>query len=72
MPNYLYKCSECKSEKIVTLPISFDPRQALLCDECSINSMERKIGNVNFIMKKRTLNDWYKNERGTDLLPGVK
>lgn len=73
MPAYLYRCFQCKHEEIVTLPISSDPRQALLCEHCSITSMERRIiGHSGVKIKKRTLNDWYKNETGNDLLPGVR
>jgi len=73
VPTYKYRCYQCKHEMDVVLPISSDPNRALECEHCSIESMERKIINIGgFKIKKRTLNDWYKNETGRDLLPGAK
>lgn len=69
MPNYRYVCNQCKAEKIVNLPIASNPDEGLLCDSCSILSMERRIHvGEKPVVFKDTLGRWYKRMTGKELL----
>lgn len=76
MPEYKYKCKECKLEWYEKLPISTDPQGNLECEECG-GVATRRIGfkpsevrsSTRIVMKRgSTLGDWYKKETGKDLL----
>jgi len=71
MPNYAYRCCECKNVTVLNLPISTNPKKTFAC-ECGY-TMKRVIKfipqmpeNVNKVFA----GDWYKKEYGHDLGEG--
>lgn len=72
MPNYRYKCENCREEEIVNLPMSFDPMKPLPCGKCGIELMTRRIWDKHTFVPKtrRTLGQWYKDSTGKELLGG--
>jgi len=71
MPNYIYKCTarECGKRLERTLPISFDPTIAVICD-CGGDSRRIIGASSSFVIERETLGKWYRNKTGKDLLGG--
>ncbi len=71
MPNYLYKCSNCKDIIDINLPMSFEPTEMIF------NSGHKKVcvGRFKRIMRKPGAvkgfkvfaGDWFKKEYGFDI-----
>lgn len=81
MPAYKYKCTECKDEIILTLPISTDPKLTFECrtwygDRNSgfscMGDLKRGIiaHGTRYVKTKDRLGDWYKNKTGEELMGG--
>lgn len=68
MPNYHYKCCECKEVVEVTLPISTDPKAPLSC-ECGYTMSRIIVAGAQFPEKvgKVWAGDWFKKTYGRDM-----
>lgn len=69
MPNYSYRCKDCNSVEIVTLPISSDPSAELECSTCK-GSLVRKVGLIAptaFKGFKVFAGDWFKKTYGHEI-----
>ena len=69
MPTYKYKCELCAFEQMMMLPISSDPKEKRVCEDCSKVTMTRRIGKPQFpkTVGKVFAGDWYKKTYGQDV-----
>lgn len=66
MPNYLYKCCECKEIVDLTLPISTDPKELFTCP-CGYTMKRIMRAPGAFKGFKVYAGDWFKKTYGHDL-----
>lgn len=67
--NYKYRCLNCDTVAIIPLPISFEPKKKLKCEECDKEEMVRRILRCQFPEKvgKVYAGDWFKKTYGYDI-----
>lgn len=70
MPNYHYRCCECKNVTVLNLPISTDPKAIQEC-ECGY-TMKRIIASTPAVKGfKVWAGDWFEKEYGHDMAEGA-
>lgn len=74
MPNYHYKCGECKGIAKMDLPISTDPKKTFRCFECGYAMRRIIVSGAQFPEKVGRVwaGDWFKKTYGHDMTEGAE